>query len=82
MLGLGAATIKRIEAGVRAPKQLELWAIAKACDLPEEWFGSELRPGVCSWASQTARFEERVDLRLERIEAALGVGQNGSNGHS
>ena len=76
-LGLGVATIKRIEAGERAPKQLELWAIAKACDLPDEWFDSELRTSVGKATSRTQRFEERVDLRLQRIEAALGMSQNG-----
>jgi transcriptional regulator with XRE-family HTH domain len=74
-LGLGVATIKRIEAGVRAPRILELWAIAKVCGVPNEWFGSEFSDPDES--SPEPDFAERVDERLERIEAALAIRGNG-----
>jgi len=37
-VGLGADVVKRIESSKREAKQMELDAIAKACDLPSEWF--------------------------------------------
>src|SRR5947209_15300390 len=33
-IGVGAQTVKRIEAGRRNPRQMEVWAIADVCGLP------------------------------------------------
>jgi transcriptional regulator with XRE-family HTH domain len=41
-LGVGAQTIKRVEAGTRRPRRYELWGIADICGLPRWFFEADL----------------------------------------
>jgi transcriptional regulator with XRE-family HTH domain len=67
-IGIGLQTIKRIEAGTRAPRKMEIWAIAEACELPREWFELEWTE-LAMRAAEGAELLARVEARLARIEA-------------
>ena len=71
-LGVGVQTIKRIEAGTRAPRQLEIWAIAQVCGLSQEWFEVDFRDLSRSVTAAGEVFTE-VARRLKKIEAHLGL---------
>jgi transcriptional regulator with XRE-family HTH domain len=67
-IGVGAQTIKRIEAGRRTPRQMEVSAIADVCGLPHNWFSAD-------WASCCQQVEALSDLmnRLEQRQIEIGV---------
>ena len=78
-IGIGVQTIKRIEAGARAPRTMEVWAIAEVCGLPNEWFEMDVE-GLANHAAAAADLLERVDRRLARIELQLGISPLNGNG--
>jgi transcriptional regulator with XRE-family HTH domain len=77
-IGIGLQTIKRIEAGSRAPRTMEVWAIAEVCGLPREWFEVDF-DDLARHAAAAGELLARVDARLARLEAQLGISSR--NGH-
>lgn len=71
-IGIGVQTIKRIEAGSRAPRTMEIWAIAEVCGLPNEWFELDVE-ALARYAADASSLLARVEQRLARIEAQLGI---------
>lgn len=59
-IGVGAQTIKRIEAGRRAPRKMEIWAIADVCGLPLAWFSADWK-SCCQQAEALTALVRRVE---------------------
>lgn len=64
-LGVGAKTIKRIEAGSRTVRPYELWGIAEICGVSREFFTEEEL-----WTTPRGTRGCVLD-RLDRIETAV-----------
>lgn len=71
--GLGAQTIKRIEAGTRQARRYELWALAESCGVPRTFFEADLEELLDPSASVVAALT-RIEARLTRIEAGCRFG--------
>jgi transcriptional regulator with XRE-family HTH domain len=69
-IGLGAQTIKRIEAGRRTPRSFEIWAIADVCGLPREWFMADFK-ALSHQAERQAELLRRVEEQLAAVAAML-----------
>ena len=69
-VGLGAQTIKRIEAGRRTPRSFEIWAIADVCGLPREWFNADFK-ALSHQAERQADLLRRVEQQLSALAAML-----------
>lgn len=69
-IGLGAQTIKRIEAGRRTPRSFEIWAIADVCGLPREWFTADF-DALCRQAERQTALLDRVEDRLNALTELL-----------
>jgi transcriptional regulator with XRE-family HTH domain len=70
-IGLGAQTIKRIEAARRNPRLHEVWAIAEACGLPRAFFELQFS-GLIDRAELVVGVLSDIDARLRRLEQRLG----------
>jgi transcriptional regulator with XRE-family HTH domain len=73
-VGLGAQTIKRIEAGRRSVRRFEIWAIAEACGLPREFFEIDFAE-MAAREEATVAMLTRIDARLAGLEDRLRTGQ-------
>lgn len=71
-IGVGSQTIKRIEAGRRTPRPMEVWAIADVCGLPRNWFSADWR-SCCDQVEQYSALMSRLEERQLEIAASLGV---------
>jgi transcriptional regulator with XRE-family HTH domain len=81
-LGVGAQTIKRIEAGRRAAKNFELWAIADICEVPRWIFdgnGRDPDDGAGGLAAKVRALEARL-VRLEQQRHGALSHSPGANG--
>jgi transcriptional regulator with XRE-family HTH domain len=79
-LGVGAQTIKRIEAGRRSARPYELWGISQICGLPREFFDGNfeaMSSEAVAVAGALARLESRLDDIERVVTAAYATASNG-----
>ena len=67
-IGLGRTAIARIEGGNRTLSALELTDLARATDLPVDWFVTESPPVVASHRADRPGETTFADLRVETLE--------------
>lgn len=69
--GLGKKTLGRIERGERGVAEMELAQIARACDLPLEFFTADLRTALRTEPEATAPRLCSIEARLDDLERRL-----------